>query len=128
MSESDPDYKSGRDGDRDLDRQDPHVERLRPDPTAPPHRVLTLVGLLGDSERPGYKRLYFSAALDYYAEIRTEDILHRGSIDPAHPPFIGLDSTRLTVKRSAQIDYVRSALADAFDDFDIDIQIGLGAG
>lgn len=128
MGESDADDKSGRDGDWELDRQDPHVERLRPDPTAPPQRVLTLVGFLGDSERPGYKRLYFSAALDYYAEIRTEDILHRGLIDPAHPPFLGLDSTRLTVKRSALIDYVRSAVANAFDDFDIDIQVGPGAG
>lgn len=127
MVELDKNDTSGHEGHGELDRQDPHVERLRPDPAAPPHRVFTLVGLLGNSERPGYKRLYFSAALDHYAEIRTDDILHRALIDPAHPPFIGLNSTRLTVKRSAVIDYVRSAVADAFDDFDIDIQVGPGA-
>lgn len=128
MDESDAHDKSRRDADRESDRQDPLGERLRSDLAAPPHKAVTLAGLLGDSERPGYKRLYFSAALDHYAEIHSEDILHRGPIDPANPPFIGLVSTRLTVKRCAVIDYVRSTLSDAFDDFDIDVRLSAGAG
>jgi hypothetical protein len=48
-------------------RQDPHVERLRPDPSQPPQRVIVLQGLLGHSDRPGYQRLYFTPELDYYA-------------------------------------------------------------
>jgi hypothetical protein len=128
MADSDSDRTTGGDDDSELDRQDPLVERLRPDPAVPPPKVITLAGLLGDSERPGYKRLYFSTALDYYAEVRNEDILHIVSIEPPLPPFVGLDATRLTIDRGAMIDYVRSALADEFDDFDIDIQIGPASG
>jgi hypothetical protein len=47
--------------------QDPYVERLRPDPSQPPEAVRILEGLLGDSDREGYRRLYFNRELDYYA-------------------------------------------------------------
>jgi hypothetical protein len=125
--------KSGSDdttphGDPQLGRQDPLVERLRPDAAAPPPQVLVLVGLLGNSDRPGHKRLYFSTAMDFYAEIRIEDIVHRAAIEAAHPPFVGHEASRLTIKRSAVIHYVRSVLATALDDFDIDIQVSPGGG
>jgi hypothetical protein len=128
MDELDSGDTTGRDDDYESGRQDAHVERLRPNPAEPPPKVLTLVGFLGNSERRGHKRLYFSAAMDHYAEIRDEDILHRGFIEAARSPFVGLESTRLTVKRSALIDYVRSFVAEAIDDFDIDIQVSPGVG
>jgi hypothetical protein len=37
--------------------QSPFVERLRPDPSQPPQGVSVLEGLLGDSDRPGFRRL-----------------------------------------------------------------------
>jgi len=40
--------------------QDPYVERRRPDPSQPPEPVRILEGFLGDSDREGYKRLYFN--------------------------------------------------------------------
>jgi hypothetical protein len=39
--------------EEELSRQDPYVERLRPDPSQPPERVRVLEGLLGDSDREG---------------------------------------------------------------------------
>jgi len=128
MNEPGSDDATGDDDCYELGRQDPLVERLRPDPAAPPPKVLTLVGLLGNSNRPGYKRLYFSTALDFYAEVQIEDIIHRGPIEAAHAPFVGHEASALTVKRSATIEYVRSVLADVIDDFDIDIQVSPGSG
>jgi hypothetical protein len=55
--------------------QDPFVERRRPDPSQPPEAVRVLEGLLGDSDREGYKRLYFNRELDHYAEFRAEDVV-----------------------------------------------------
>jgi hypothetical protein len=56
--------------------QDPFVQRRRPDPSQPPEAVRTLEGLLGDSDREGYKRLYFNVELDHYAEFRGEDVVN----------------------------------------------------
>jgi hypothetical protein len=60
--------------------QDPFVERRRPDPSQPPEPVRILEGLLGDSDREGYKRLYFNRELDHYAELRIEDVVFREPI------------------------------------------------
>jgi hypothetical protein len=128
MSESGSDDTTRRAEPPELDRQDPLVERLRPHPAAPAPKVLELVGLLGNSDRPGHKRLYFSTALDFYAEVPIDNILHRAAIDAAQAPFVGHEASRLTVKRSAIIHYVRSVFADAIDDFDIDIQVSPGSG
>src|SRR5687767_8411200 len=37
--------------------QDPLVDRLRPDPSQPPEPTRTLQGLLGDSDRSGFRRV-----------------------------------------------------------------------
>jgi hypothetical protein len=63
-----------RGGPEDLG-QDPFVERRRPDPSQLPERVRILEGLLDDSDREGYKRLYFTRELDSYAEFRAEDVV-----------------------------------------------------
>jgi hypothetical protein len=48
-------------GDAAKRPQDPFVGRVRPDPAQPPTPVVELVGLLGDSDRPGFRRLYFGS-------------------------------------------------------------------
>lgn len=104
--------------------QDPYVEKMRPDPSRPPQRALTFAGLLGDSDRPGFRRLYFTRELDYYAEFRAEDIINTEAIPPEHPPFVGLDATRLTVKREAPVQYTRVRSGDPVDEWDLDVAIG----
>jgi hypothetical protein len=47
--------------------QDPYVARRRPDPASPPEPTTRMFGFLGDSDRPGFRRLYFTRDLDYYA-------------------------------------------------------------
>ena len=79
--------------------QDPYVERRRPDPSEPPKQVRVLEGLLGDSDREGYKRLYFTRELDNYAEFRTEDVVFREPIPSEQPPMVGLDTTRVGIRR-----------------------------
>ena len=59
------------------ERQDPLVERLRPDPTRPAVRVLTFDGLAGRSDRPGYRRLYLSSSVDRYIEVRAEKMFNQ---------------------------------------------------
>ena len=120
--------KKGRESrdntDRDLERtQDPYVERVRPDPAKPPEPILTMAGLLGDSDRPGFRRLYFTRALDYYAEISIDDIVTTEAIPPERPPFIGLESTRLTIKREAPVMYTHKHPSGPFHPWDLDVKI-----
>ena len=88
---------------------DPFVAARISDPKAGPPPALTLVGLLGDSDRPGRRRLYLNTRLDYWVEVRAEDVLTVEDVGPDQPPFQGLDATRLTIVRDAQLDYVRTA-------------------
>ena len=92
-------------GDALKRRQDPLVERLRPDPTQPPRPTLSLSGLLGDSDRPGYRRLYFTRDLGYYAEFRAEDVLDVAAVPPEEPPLEGFDATQVTIDGGATIEY-----------------------
>ena len=51
-------------GAEGIDRpQDPIVTSLRPDPAQPPEPVLRMSGFLGDSDRPGFRRLYFTRSV-----------------------------------------------------------------
>jgi hypothetical protein len=103
--------------------QDPHVERLRPDPSRPAQPVLTFSGFLGDSDRAGFRRLYFTRGLDYYAEFRSEDVVETASIPADQAPFAGLDATRLTLKRDATVDYTRTRTGAPLDEFEIDVRL-----
>jgi hypothetical protein len=93
--------------------QDPLVERLRPDPAQPAEPTKTLSGLLGDSDRPGHRRLYFTAELDYYAEFRGEDVLAYADLPPDQPPFLGEQATRVTLRRDATVAFTRTQQAEA---------------
>ncbi|MFP5417118.1 MAG: hypothetical protein ACLGHZ_09675 [Actinomycetes bacterium] len=95
---------------------DPFVAARIDDPSAPPPRTFTLAGLLGDSDRPGRRRLYLNTRLDFWAEFLTDDVRAVEPVAPDQPPFMGLDATRVTLARDARVDYVRtqSLEEDAF--------------
>jgi hypothetical protein len=107
--------------------QDPHVDRLRPDPSSPPAEVVILEGLAGNSDRDGWARVYLSTSLNYYAEIRREDIVYSEPIPPEQPPMKGLKCTRVGVKKDAVIEYTRATRARVLDEFDLDIRLGMRA-
>jgi hypothetical protein len=104
--------------------QDPFVERRRPDPSQPPEPVRILEGLLGDSDREGYKRLYFTRELDNYAEFRTEDVVFREPIPSEQAPLVGLEATRVGIRRDAAIEYTRVRAPRPVDEFDLDVRLG----
>jgi len=105
--------------------QHPYVERLRPDPSQPPRRVLVLTGLRGDSIRPGYQRLYFTRGLDHFAEFRSEDVIFSEPVPADESPLTGLEATRVTLARDATIDFTRTRTARPIDEFDLDIRLGV---
>jgi hypothetical protein len=115
-------------GDAAKRPQDPLVERLRPDPSQPPEPSRTLKGLLGDSDRAGFRRLYFTAGLDVYAEFRSDDVLATAAIPPDQPPFLGEEATRVTLRAGAPVDFTQSRRAAAVDEFDLDVRLAGPAG
>jgi hypothetical protein len=117
------DQESRGGGPEDLG-QDPYVERLRPDPSQPPEAVRILEGLLGDSDREGYKRLYFTRELDHHAEFRTEDVVFSEPIPSDQPPFLGQRATRVGIRREATIEYTRLRTPRPADEFDLDVRLG----
>jgi len=110
--------------------QDAFVERLRPDPSQPPQSTVSLAGLLGDSDRQGFRRLYFTRSLDHYAEFRAEDVVYSEPIPPEQGPLVGTEATRVGIRRGAPIEYTRTGAAEG-DEFDIDVRLGapgMGSG
>jgi hypothetical protein len=87
---------------------DPVVEMLVPDPSRPPTPTVSLLGLLGRSTKEGYWRLYFSTELNRYAEFKEEDVLHSVKVPRELPPFLGMEATRVWIKRDAEIEYTRT--------------------
>jgi hypothetical protein len=122
------DTESGDRGQADDRPQDPLVERRRPDPAQPPERTRTLQGLLGDSDRPGMRRLYFTAELDVYAEFRTEDVVSVADIPADRAPFLGEQATRVELRRDAAIDFTRTRQRRPVDEFDLDVRLAARAG
>jgi hypothetical protein len=107
--------------------QDPFVEQLRPEPSAPPLDVMILEGLAGKSDREDWARLYFNRTLTYYAEFRREDVVFTEAIPPDQSPMLGLKATRVGIKKDAVIEYTRTARAKASDEFDLDVQLGVSS-
>jgi hypothetical protein len=87
---------------------DPLVEKLVPDPSQPPPPAVALTGLLGRSARESHWRLYFTSALERYAEFKEEDVLGSVKIPREQSPFAGLEATRVWLKREAEVDYTRT--------------------
>ena len=104
-------------------KQDPLVQRLKPQPDSPMIRSRTMVGFIGNSDRPGYSRLYFTRELNYYAEFRTEDILQTATIPPEEAPLRGEQATRVVLPGTAEIAYTRVRSGQPGDEFDIDFRL-----
>jgi hypothetical protein len=104
--------------------QHPYVERLKQDPSQPAKRVVELIGLPGNSDRPGYQRLYLTTKLDYYAEFQTSDIEHAVVVPADKSPFAGHEATRVGVARDATIHYIWARSPQPVDEFDLDIRLG----
>lgn len=117
--------------DKDKDpkgkKQDPRVERLRPDPSEPATRVRALSGLWGDSDRDGYARLYLTRDLTAYAEFRVDDVIQTTEIPPDRSPLLGEQATRVELPRDANVDITRSKRAEDVDEFDLDVRFGIAA-
>src|SRR5215207_7767970 len=109
MPDDQPSPRRRGSGGGDEPSQDEFVARVRPDPSQPPEPVVTLAGLLGDSDRKGFRRLYFTRSLDYYAEFRTEDVVYTEPVPRDEPPLVGAEATRIGLKRDAPIEYTRTA-------------------
>ncbi|MFD8751039.1 hypothetical protein ACFV0O_08655 [Kitasatospora sp. NPDC059577] len=104
--------------------QDDFVTRNLSDPSDRPPRTLTLSGLLGDSDRTGFRRLYFNKQLDYYAEFASADVLSAEDVGSDQPPFVGLDATKVTLRRDATVHFTQVAQATPVDEFDLDLRLG----
>lgn len=102
--------------------QDPLVNRLRPTPATPPPSGLTLVGLLGDSDRPGYRRLYLCRNLKRSVEFPTDSVTAVQDIPPEQSPFEGEQATRITLAPGAKFQFNRT---QDVGDFDIDSGLAL---
>ena len=102
--------------------QDPLVDRMRPDPSVAPVAALVLEGLAGRSNRENYVRLYFSTALNHYAEFASADMLFNEAIPPEQPPFLGHKATRVGIRQDAVVDYTRTVPAKAIDPYAVDIR------
>jgi hypothetical protein len=108
--------------------QDPIVDRLRQDPARRAQAAVRMTGFLGNSDRPGFRRLYFTRELDYYAEFRVEDVVEISSVAAEERPFRGDQATRVTLRRDATVDYTRTHVAQEIDEFDLDVQLGRRRG
>ena len=103
--------------------QHDYVTRFRPDPSALAQSALTLDGLVGDSDRPGRKRLYLTKALDYYAEFAVDDVVHSQTVPAEQSPLEGLEVTRLEIRRDAPVEFTRVQAARPADEFDLDVRL-----
>lgn len=106
--------------------QDPRVERLRPDPTRPATPARVLLGFFGDSDRPGFRRLYFTRELDSYAEFRIDDVLDVDDVPAHQQPFVGDEAARVWIRRDAAVDYTRTQTPRPVDEFDLEIRLASG--
>jgi hypothetical protein len=101
--------------------QHPYVDRRRPHPADAAPRVLTLLGLLANSDRPGFRRMYFHGALDFCAEFRSADVIEVSDIAADQSPFAGETATLVTIREGAQIECVRAHTTD--DLFDLQLRL-----
>lgn len=106
---------------------DPFVAARINNPAEPPVASFSLAGLLGDSDRDGVRRLYLNTRLDYYAEFSVGDVLAVDDVGADTAPFLGLDATRVSLKRDATVNYVHSRSGPQ-EAFELDAQVGLPGG
>src|SRR5216684_3957728 len=104
--------------------QHPLVDQLKPDPSQPARRFIVLTGLPGNSDRPGYQRLYLTTKLDYYAEFPASDMVHAEAVPADQSQFAGHEATRVRIGRDATIHYIWARSPQPVDEFDLDVRLG----
>lgn len=85
-------------------KQDPLVDRLRPDPSQPPVDAIALTGYLGKGTAEQQWRLYMTPRLNEFVEIAEADILSQESMATEQNP---LAPSRVWVKHDAKLAYTR---------------------
>jgi hypothetical protein len=100
-------------------KQDPLVDKSRPDPSAPPS--VELCGFLGKSDKQGYWRLYLTPDLTEYMDIAEVDIVGTQSLATEGNPLAGSyvwikPGAMLTWIESQQVraEFVRDAISAGF--------------
>jgi hypothetical protein len=106
---------------------DPFVRDALAGGEVTPPRVLRLSGLLGDSDRPGMRRLYLTKELDYYVEFSTGDVVSVESVPTDQAPFLGVEATAVNVRREAALSFTRTRVATPLDQFDLEVRLGTGS-
>lgn len=89
--------------------EDEIIENLVPNPSQVPN-VRVLAGFLGKSSREGYWRLYSTAQLNEYVEIREADIVHYQRLSSEQS---SLGGTLIWVKRDAELQHTRTTSGQA---------------
>lgn len=89
---------------------------------AVPEAGLKLSGFLGDSDRPGHRRLYFTAALDYYVEFMTDDVVTTAGIPTEMSPLPGFEAMQIVLRKNAVVSYTCTSPVRPPDEFDIDVR------
>jgi hypothetical protein len=115
MAPDDDGLDEGRSPDIGAREQDPRVAVGRPTPDDSARPGKTFVGFLGDSPRPGYRRLYFDPALTRFAEFAAGDVIDHSPIPPDQPPFPGEQATRVTFRPGAPMELGQSLTTDDLD-------------
>lgn len=98
---------------------DSYVRDRVSDPSAIPEPTVSLVGLLGDSDRGGRRRLYFNTTLDYYADFASTDVVSYSTVPANEDPFRGLEATRVDLKRDARVEYTHAVSGSTHDAFQL---------
>jgi hypothetical protein len=99
--------------------QDPLVAAVRPTPADPAQLGLTLAGFLGDSHRDGYRRLYFDLGMTSFVEFRVEDVAAESTVPPDSAPFVGEQTTRVTLRLGVRFEYTETRALNT-DDFAVE--------
>ena len=84
------------------------------------HHTILIFGMCATECRPTL------GGLDYFAEFRVDDLLGTEPIPADQPPLVGLEATRVILRRDAAIDFTRTRQAQAVDEFDLDVRLGGG--
>jgi hypothetical protein len=104
--------------------QHPLVSEMRSSPTSPPVDVIELTGFPGDSDRPGYQRLYLTPTLNYCAEFAVVDMLYSTTVPRDSSPLPGYEVVVATIRRETAVDYIWTSFDGRRpNEFDLDVRL-----